>query len=286
MQKTNRVLLLSAMTLLSIQNLSATNWFTSAYNSLFSTQTSTTQYTLSENEARDYIAQSIASLNRALQSHMSSTELYNLKNSIEYTIRNAQYAYQNNYSFISAGKRYKKDIIDQFLSSAVLEYIEKTSYSYAYARTYNRDIAIRISASMRNNALALIAQNSTINYERLTPFVGYALERAINDKINRQEYDYVPVRPSAPPAPVKPTAPSYQSQRPSAQPAERLHTSEECCVCLEDFGGDIQRIYLKPCGHDMCKKCAFDWFFGATQKTTCPQCRSSVDLNKLQNDIA
>jgi len=273
------------MTLLSMNNISATNWLTSTYNSLFSTQTSTENYTLSENEARNYIAQSIASLDRALQSHMSPSELYTLKKSIEYNIREAQYAYQNNYSFISAGKRYKKDIIDQFLSSAVLEYIEKTSYSYAYARTYDRNISMRIAMSMRNNALALIAQNSTLNYERLTPFVGYALERAINDKINRKEYDYAPVKPSAPAAPAKPSIESYQPQRPSAPPAEKLHPSEECCVCLEDFGGNIERVYLKPCGHDICKKCTFDWFFGVTQKTTCPQCRGSVNLNKLQNDI-
>jgi hypothetical protein len=126
---------------------------------------------------------------------------------------------------------------------------------------------------MRNNALALIAQNSVISFERLTPFVGSALEKAVNDKINQWA-----------PAPIKPKP---QATRPSIAPvpAEKQFTSQACCACLDDFGADVERVYLKPCGHDICKSCAYEWFFGATQKTQCPQCRGIVDLNKLQNEI-
>lgn len=284
MKKMNSILTLSALLLLATPHISHANILSSLFNAIFSTpqKPTTHAHTFNENEARDYINQTIASLERALRSHMQSAELSNLKRLVQDNVRNAQYAYQHHYSFTSAGKRYKKDIIDQFLSSAVLEYIEKTSYDYTYNCTYDHTIATRISTSMRNNALALIAQNSVLNFERLTPFVGHALERAITDMLAKNNHSH---NTSHHHAPTKPTAPTYHAPHPSAPPAEHVYTSDECVVCLENFGGETKRIYLKPCGHDMCKKCAFDWFFGATQKTECPQCRSSVNLHQLQNDI-
>lgn len=230
-----------------------------------------------ESQANEYITQNGAALERALRAHMRSVDLSDLKRSIKDAVKNAQYAYQNNAQFLTQGKRYKKDIIDQFISSAVLEYIEKTSYHYAYDRIKDSSLATRISESMRNNALALIAQNSAVDFERLAPFVGFALERAVNDKVKQW----------APVVSQKPTAPISSVARPSAPPVqnEKMYTSSECCVCLEDFEGTVERIYLKPCGHDMCKICAYEWFFGTTQKKECPQCRGPVNLNKLQEDI-
>lgn len=300
--------------------ISADSWFNQFLNSALayippvpqpaSYQPAPSYPVFTQQEMRSYVDQEIEALDSALRSRMSSSDLKALKAAILSSIQQAQYAYQSNTGYGASNKVYKKDIIDQFIASAILEYIEKTAFNITYSRSNNRDLAQRISESMRNNALAIIAQNSVIDYERLAPFVGFALDRAINDQISasyNQSYSsytpakpskpsssYAPAKPSAPAkpaAPVKPSKPVYQAPtampKPSAPPleAQKLYTSTECVVCLEEFGGSVKRLYLKPCGHDICKQCAFDWFFGSNQKRTCPQCRANVNLDALQNDI-
>jgi hypothetical protein len=243
--------------------------------------------TMSETEARDYVAQIVASFEYALKAQVNYSDLTYLKQFIQQSVQSAQYAYQKSSSFVSAGKRYKKDVVDQFIGAAVLEYIEKTSYQYAYDHTYDTALATRIAESMRNNALALLVQNNVLNCERIALFVGAALEKAVNDKIKqwspsfpeKQTVTKPDVKPVVKPVDKPVTKPVQSSQ------AVKLYPSDACCVCLDDFGGDVGRVYLKPCGHDMCKNCAYDWFFGVTQKKECPQCRAAVSLDQLQEDI-
>lgn len=238
---------------------------TGVTNALTPSSSSTLSGFFTEREATDYIAQSINALERALETYMRRTDLTTLKHAIQNSVRNAHYAYQN------GTRRISKDIIDQVIASAVLEYIEKAAYDYAYNSTKDSSASRRISESMRNNALALIAQKNVVDFELLVPFVGFALEKAINDKIQYA-------------APVAQATPASKSTEQSVQ-VEKQYKSSECCICLEDFDEDVKRVYLSPCGHDMCTNCAYDWFFGIIQKTTCPQCRGSVNLNKLQETI-
>lgn len=277
MNKTHKKLLLPFVMLLSAPHNCSANWFDGMYTSLFGSQTRPTQYeqTFTDREARSYVEQSIASLERALARHMRPTDLTNLKRLILDNVTRAQYAYQSSSSYFSSGKKYKKDVIDQFLSSAVITYIEETSYNYVLSRTYDRTMATRISSSMRNNALAIIAQNSVINYERLVPFVGYALEKALNNMLKDNDpYNYNQKPAQKPAKPIKP--------EPNAP---KLFRATDCIICLDEFNEtDVQRIDLS-CGHDMCKTCVFEYFFGVSGKTICPQCRKSVDRDKLQDEL-
>ncbi len=191
------------------------------------------------------------------------------------------------------GKRYSKDVIDQYISSAILEYIEDTSYRYALKQTNNSTVARKIAESMRNNALARIQKYGFLDAESLAPFVGSALKRAVREAINRydvpHQHDYRPSdynnRPPAynpeyqEPKPAPAYSPDYQE--------EKLYPSEACCTCLESFDS-VSRVFLKPCGHDICKDCAYQWFFvpNRNDNKTCPQCRSSVNLDKLSMDVA
>ncbi len=59
-----------------------------------------------------------------------------------------------------------------------------------------------------------------------------------------------------------------------------LYTSEDCCVCYDSFK-DVQRVYLMPCGHDICRDCAQQWFFDQG-KNSCPQCRAIIEKNDLR----
>jgi|GEM_PF-5792186 len=87
-------------------------------------------------------------------------------------------------------------------------------------------------------------------------------------------------------------APTPQQTTSAVVPAQQQeiqgphYESESCCVCLEDFAKDnnpgVQRIILRPCGHDICKTCAHQLFFGAIKAKTCPTCRTKVDLDRLK----
>ncbi|MDP3889235.1 MAG: RING finger protein [bacterium] len=213
---------------------------------------------LTENQARSYINQCVASLELALRPHIrDNAHLEYLKKLITDNIYNAHL-----YTYTSSGKRYQKDTIDQFISSAVVQYIEEKSYSYAYYKSKNNSVAKKIAESMRNNALATISNQGSINFESLAKFVGDSLVRAVDRAINhfdapyQIDYDNNDNYASQPSPEIY-----YEAPRPSAPPLdEKLYPSEECCVCYESFD-TAHRLFLKPCGHDICKRCALNWFW-------------------------
>ena len=292
----NNFFLAAGLLLLCTQShMQAKGWFSEIIDALFSTprptynaqyhhyhENTNNGYTLTESQAKRYIDQCIASFDFALRPYMNDgTQFDYLKKLILDTVRNAQHTY----TYTNYGKRYKKDSIDQYINSAILQYIEEKSYNYAYYRTKNRTVAKKIAESMRNNAMAMIDKNGHINPESLRKFVGQSLVRAVSDAINRFDVPYQPdfdthEEPAAVPAVSQAVSPEIASA-----PEEKLYPSEDCCVCYESFK-DVSRIFLKPCGHDICKDCAFKWFFGEEQGKTCPMCRTEVDFNRLSQDIA
>jgi hypothetical protein len=242
--------------------------------------------TMSEDKAKSYINQVINSLDHALRPNMRIIKVNLLCNRIRREVLESRSAY----SWTPYGKRYKKDMIDQFISSAVLEFIEESAYNYAYKKSKNGSLARRISESMRNNALARIMQNGTLNFERLTEFVGHALKRAVRDAMNKIDAP----RPSAPSnsydssayyAPPVQAQPAYNPSY-SAAPHYEFDTypSDDCCCCLDSFD-TVQRVFIKPCGHDICTGCARQWFFGGGNRN-CPQCRAVVDRDYMSIAIA
>lgn len=229
--------------------------------------------TLTEKQARDYVNQLIASLDHAFRPYMKPHNLNQLKQSILDAIFMNDQSYSNDYY----GKKYKKDLIDQYVNSGILEYIEKQSYAYTYKKTKSAHIATRITESMRNNALAIIQQSRTVDFERLTPFVGHALKRAVHEVLASSYHSYYHDE-------------SYNNNTSSAKIdalEERLYPSEDCCSCFEKLT-HRNRLFLKPCGHDMCKDCAYQWFFVPRRddSKTCPQCRSKVNVNSIARDLA
>jgi hypothetical protein len=60
----------------------------------------------------------------------------------------------------------------------------------------------------------------------------------------------------------------------SAAPEFRTFPSEECCICYNELA-EVGRIFLHPCGHDLCLRCARD-LASRSSEMTCPQCRALV----------
>ena len=224
---------------------------------------------LTESQARSYIEQCIASLDHALRPHVRSYEVQQLTSAV----KSALYNNRNISTWTSAGKRYKKDLIDQYINSAILEYIEKASYNYAYDRSGNRTIAKRVAESMRNNALARIAQAGALDADAITPFVGEELKKAVREAINRFDAPYDNnYRPST----------SYTIHVNSGS-KDKFYPSDDCCVCYDSFSS-TERVFLQPCGHDICKDCAESWFL-KNHKSSCPYCRTTINKQRLSQDL-
>jgi hypothetical protein len=294
----HRISLIVAIAILTPQGLRADWWsnFMDAVNNI-PTQTPTTystsgysaeqsSSTLSENKARAYIDQIVQSLDHALRPTMKINKVNLFCKRVHREVLECRSCY----SWTPYGKRYKKDMIDQFISSAILELIEESAYDYAYKKSGDSSIARRISESMRNNALARIMQNGTLNFERLTEFVGTALKRAVSDAMNRIDAPYNTTYNNSYNRP-KPSAPSYEAvyYAAPAYSSERhyefdVYPSDDCCCCLDSFD-TVARIFIKPCGHDICKSCAKQWFFGGGNRS-CPQCRAVVDRDYISVAIA
>jgi hypothetical protein len=199
------------------------------------------------------------------------------------------------YTWTTSGKYYSKDLIDQYISSAILEYIEDTSYNYAYKKTGDSRIAHKIADSMRNNALARMQRYGALDAESLAPFVGRALKRAVDDYLNQWQYNVLYQAPSHQYQSFNYESTSYTqppAQSPEYEEEQKFYPSDTCCVCLESFdennNNSVSRVFLQPCGHDMCKSCAYQWFFvpNRNDAKTCPQCRGKVNLDKLSTDVA
>lgn len=161
---------------------------------------------------------------------------------------------------------YERDLVDQYIKSGLIDFIEEKAYKVAAKHIAKKERAKKIAESMRNNALALIAKNPNLDLRSLRPFIGESLKKAIDYELH-----------SSSSTTVSDYAPSYDHP---------LYPSQDCPVCFEPFGSDhVERIFLTPCGHDICKECARQWFFEASNRSSCPQCRATVDRKVLERAL-
>lgn len=248
-------------------------------------------YTLSEMQAHNYIEECIAALDFSLRPGIQDKDLKELA----YYIKSSVEQGHNVYRHTSLGKKYSKNKVDEYINSGILHYIEQVSYHYALEQTNNTTVARKIAESMRNNAHARIYRNNTLDAEVLTIFVGDSLQRAVRESINRfdvpTQQDYRPNTNSSSNSYSRPTAASSDASSgyaPSANTgtayapnadAGRTFPTPDCPVCMESFES-ATRLFLTPCGHNMCKTCAYNWCY-TESKSTCPICRASINRQKL-----
>jgi len=243
-----------------------------------------TTYTLSRKQAENYIDLYVASLANGLRPNASDYDMQNIR-SKTYTAFNQS---STVYIWISGIRMYNKDMIDQFLLSAIIETVESNTYSYAYDQTKNSQTASKITQTMRTKLMKFIERKQVLDPQDLRPFFGYPLHQAIRTEITQMPYQY--------------NNGSTYSQYPTYNYGSSGHTgssghqgytnatyaSRACCICFNNFSGATERLFLKPCGHDMCTMCALDYFFPNNlpdQTKKCPICKSWVNLEELYNDV-
>lgn len=224
-------------------------------------------YTMTHEQAQNYIENVIASFEFELRPHLKNRQLARLSFLIKDTVQKEDRIKLNG----PQGVRYDKNRIDEYIASGIALYIEQTSYHYALKATRNSDIAVRIAESMRNNALALIDKRSYLDAEMLVPFIGKSLKTAV--KLIAKQTNNNPMWPLNVETNEKP---------------QKLYPSSECCICFEDFDeATIERIFLTPCGHDLCKMCAHQLFLteGHPPKRVCPKCRTEINVQALAREM-
>jgi hypothetical protein len=229
------------------------------------------KYTMSRKQIEDYLDNQFASLGYELYPNVTQDELTSMKNAVFNTL---QYA-TDSYIWVSGIRFYDKDKIDKFILDAIVTSIEQSSYTMAYNQSYNSALATKVSQSIRKNVAAYIQKQSYLDPQKLKQYFGYALLQLVRERINQID---MPYQPTAQPI-------VYHTPTPSAPP---LYESTSCCICMDSFSSSCKRIFLRPCGHDICESCALNWFFPTNtpdHTRTCPQCRSKVNFDMLYHDL-
>lgn len=232
------------------------------------------KYTLSLQQAKNYIDLYVASLNNELRPNATSYDIEKI-NEKTYKAFNQS---STIYVWVSGIRMYNKDMIDQFLLSAIIEVVESNTYNYAYDQTKNSTTAAKITQTIRTMLMKLIEKKQVLDAYSLRPFFGYPLQQTIRTEIAKLHQHNTGYNG---------TTNTTGSNNTSGH-QHTTYASQSCCICFDDFGGATERLFLKPCGHDMCTGCALDYFFPNNlpdQTKKCPLCRSWVDLEELYNDV-
>jgi hypothetical protein len=179
--------------------------------------------------------------------------LNNLKKQItEDSIANCkEYAYV----FFPQGT-FKCSCVEEVIRTKVLDYL--VDQAAQITRTYPTDPATieHITNTVRAEICTIFSNKANLNGS-LKRFKGDELKKHVwslkeqFDKERRQQ--------------AQAQAEITEQQQ---SPIKTYYSSDECCACFESFG-DVRRVYLNPCGHDMCTNCA-------NLVVKCPQCRAHI----------
>ncbi len=146
--------------------------------------------------------------------------------------------------------------IQYAMNEEIEKFVNNKSYNTALYKTKNNAISQKVAKSILGELQKKHQSASFLFHGIFRNFIGNALKQKARECCNRFE------------------------QPLQTQHHHDLYPSENCCVCFDSFK-DVQRIYLMPCGHDICKVCAQQWFFDQ-RKNSCPQCRAITEKNDLR----
>ncbi len=154
---------------------------------------------------------------------------------------------------------YNAHDVQEAIHAHVVNHIEDTVRNIAYDYTRDGNTINQLVKHFSNEATRILTQSSNLG-GRFADF--------LHDKLKQKVWR---------------AKEKFDKEWREQQPQIQLYPSEDCCVCMEDFD-DVQRIFLFPCGHDICAGCAHQWFFGQ-HKSSCPHCRSTVNCSKLRETL-
>ena len=175
-----------------------------------------------------------------------------IKRNILYTIRYASF-----WKLLTQWSSHiEEEAIQQILMNEIEKFVDQRSFETAIRKTKNPTIAAKVAKTIRDDLQKKYLAASFLSHGIFRNFIGKKLEQSAL-------------------ACCKLFAETHQTIN-----HHDLYPSEDCCVCYDSFHA-VDRIFLMPCGHDICPDCAREWFFDQ-RKNTCPQCRATVDMHDLR----
>ena len=211
---------------------------------------STPSNILTEHQIENYVQNIIASLfNNYNSQDQKSLSKHITKKLLEKT------AWEKSYNL--PVERTTQDVYQATLSG-IVDYVERKSFDLAKNESGNYETAIQVSNFIRNQVEKTITTTGTFNEGALKNYIGKDLEYKVRNSCN---LFYTPVPSVA-----------------------KRYDEKSCRICFSHFGPSLPWIYLSPCGHDMCTKCA-EAYFIFQNKQRCPVCGQSVDTYQVREEI-
>lgn len=196
---------------------------------------------------------------QSLSDYEGSRDVINLKRKLKDEILESS----DNYVRLngSSVKIYSRFRVPERTMTGIIEFIQEKGYQYALKRTGNSAVARRAIDRLTKNLLRDNDRNLS-----LAGYVGSSLKSKVRDILHHIEYV------GSSPAPAPATAAAAAAPRPLFV----TYPSDECCVCLDGFDNSShERMFLKPCGHDMCVTCYHRWVIEEKNRS-CPLCRAHI----------
>jgi hypothetical protein len=158
---------------------------------------------------------------------------------------------------------YKREYIEQLMRGAVIDYVKERSYEIA-RKFGSSQTAAKVSQIIANELFELCSQSIEMRGSIFSSYAGRALRERVEHLYHwvLNNGDYI---------------------SPSSTVIAHLYPSDDCCICYDSFN-EVSRVFLAPCGHDICVTCAERWFYTENKKS-CPQCRQTVDKKALRQAI-
>lgn len=153
---------------------------------------------------------------------------------------------------------YDRACVEYTIKIKAMDIICNDAQQYAREYTGDEETINKITAAVRKEILELLSNSSSLN-GILRNYLSDTLKKRVWDLKNK-----------------------FDAEKRIAQP--NRYPSQASCSCLESFGHGVERVFLDPCGHDMCPDCAREWFF-ERNNPNCPTCRTEVSKRKLAQKI-
>ena len=167
-----------------------------------------------------------------------------------------------NWDTYSYDTTYSMDYVEQMIRGITLEFIKNEAYTYA-REIMSAAHAAKVAEYIYDQLFSVCANATELGQGIFASYIDVSLKNMVRDIYHHHSLDIVPG--------IVPVAQTF-------------YPSTDCCICLESFY-DVIRVFLVPCGHDVCVTCAKHWFF-TDNKSNCPLCRQKVDKKALKNALA
>lgn len=154
-------------------------------------------------------------------------------------------------------ERTTQDVYEQTIGG-IVDYVERKSFDLAKKECGHHDTTVQVSKLIRNELEKKITTTGTFSQGALSDYLGKDLEYKVR---NTCRLYYVP-----------------------RVNVTKRYDEKNCRICFCHFSPSVPWVYISPCGHDMCKKCA-EAYFILQNKQRCPVCGQAADTYQIRKSI-